>query len=153
MELLLRVIGVNTQVCKQSFFKNNCTSVHLTTDTTGSPLDNDPRQKVTTSKGHKRSFLLLNIFAVAAHRHTHDGVAGGGVGLALGAGGVVVHEERDHLGHGGEGDVRHTVHLLDVHDGLVHLEREDGKKNVMAQTQRLRVCVGIWYQEDANMEE
>ena len=56
------------------------------------------------------------------HRHTHNRVSIGRVGLVFGFSCVVIHEQGNHLGHGGEGDISHTVHLLDVDNGLVHLE-------------------------------
>ena len=72
------------------------------------------------------------------HRHAHDRVSIGRVGLVFGFSCVVVHEQGNHLGHGREGDICHTVHLLDVDNGLVHLER-GGKATLNSQTpQNLR---------------
>lgn len=59
----------------------------------------------------------------ATHCDTDDGVAGWRVQIAWSLGNIVVVKQRHHVRQRGEGDVGHTVGLLDVDDGFDYLLR------------------------------
>lgn len=66
------------------------------------------------------------------HRHTNYRVSIGWVGPVSGFRCVIIHEQGHHLRDCREGNICYTVHLLNVHNGLVHLARRKTSSAALA---------------------
>lgn len=72
----------------------------------------------------EQELLPLMSLIVSTHRDAHNRVAVEGMGVVFDPSCVVIHQQGHNLRHGWEGDICNTVHLLNVHNSFVHLQRE-----------------------------